>query len=87
MARKYVRGYTIDDIKIGMKIKEKDDGEIYGIVKSKDDVHSVVTHLFNNQTNKRVGIAFYCFDKTCQYEYDGGKIEIIKEDDNGELQK
>ena len=77
MARKYVRGYTIDDIKVGMKIKEKGDKEVYGIIVNMEDVHNVEVDLYNLK-NKKVGFAMYCFDKKCQFEYNGGIIEILE---------
>jgi hypothetical protein len=84
MARKYVRGYTIDDIKVGMKIKEKGDKDgSYAIVRKLEDEHSVEAKVYD-KNGKRIGIAFYCFDKKREFGYDGGKIEIIEENDNGE---
>jgi hypothetical protein len=86
MARKYVKGYTIEDIKIGMKIRDKDDNDgTYGIITNKDDIHNVGIKIYNKK-GKQIGNGLYCFDKRCEYEYDGGKIEIIN-DDNRELQK
>jgi len=85
MARKYVRGYSIEDIKVGMRIKDKDEKNgLYGIIKNIDDVHNVVITIYD-KNGRKVGMGFYCFDKKCEYEYDGGKIDIIN--DNGELQK
>jgi translation elongation factor EF-1beta len=80
-----VRGYTIEDIKVGMKIRDKDDDKTYGIITDIEDVHNVEVIIYNNKGEK-VGFGLYCFDKLCQYEYMGGKIDIIN-DDNGELQK
>ncbi len=78
MAKKYVRGYTIEDIKVGMKIKDKGDQNLYGIITDIEDVHNVeVTYYDKN--GKRAGFGFYCFDKKCDYEYNGGHIEIITE--------
>ena len=78
MARKYIPGYTIDDIKVGMKIRDKDDDDgSYGIITNKDDVHDVQTKIYNSK-GKQIGIGSYCFDKSWQYEYCGNKIEIIQ---------
>ncbi len=79
MARKYVRGYSIEDIKVGMKIKDKDEkGKMYGIIKNIDDVHNVTIYYYD-ENGRKVGAGFYCFDKKCEYEYDGGKIDILND--------
>ena len=85
MARKYVRGYTIEDIKVGLRVKDHDDDKNYGIIKNIDDIHNVHIYFFDNVTKKRTGAGWYCFDKKCEFEYAGGKIDIIN--DNGEIQK
>lgn len=78
MSRKYIKGYTLEDIKVGMKIREKDDKDgSYGIIKNKDDVHNVKADFYNKD-GKKIGFALYCLDKKCEYEYFGGKIEIIQ---------
>ena len=76
MARKYVRGYTIEDLKYGMKLKDKDDDEHYLIIKNLDDVHNVFVYIYDLKGKKR-GTGFYCFDKNCELEYCGGKVEIV----------
>lgn len=84
MARKYVRGYVIDDIKVGVKIKEKCDKDgSYAMIRKIHDIHNVEAIVYNKE-GKKIGFALYCLDKKCEYEYDGGKIEIIAENDNGE---
>jgi len=82
MARKFVKGYSIEDIKVGMKIQEKDDKKTYCIITNIDDIHAVRGIVYN-MNGIRVGFANYCFDKKCPYEYYGGKIDIIN--DNKEL--
>jgi len=78
MAKKYVRGYTIEDIKVGMKIHEKEDKDNYYIIKSVDDIHNVHAVIYRIEDNKKVGNAYYCLDKKCEFEYFGGKIEIVE---------
>jgi len=78
MARKYVKGYAIEDIKVGMKIREKGgEKDVYGIITNIEDVHNVDI-IFYNSKGLRVAFASYCFDKKCEYEYMGGQIEIIE---------
>ena len=79
VAKKYVRGYTIEDIKKGMKVREKSCKEgKYAIIRRLKDVHNVEADIYD-KNDKKIGSAFYCFDKTCEYEYDGGKLEILSE--------
>jgi len=78
MAKKYVRGYTIEDIKVKMKIRDKGEKDIYGIITDIEDVHNVEVTFYNSK-GARVGFGFYCFDKKCEREYNGGQIDIITE--------
>jgi len=78
MAKKHVRGYSIEDIKVGMKIREKGEKDIYGIINNIEDAHNVDI-TFYNMRGLRLAFASYCFDKKCEYEYMGGQIEIITE--------
>jgi hypothetical protein len=83
MARKYIKGYTIEDVKVGMKIREKGDSEgIYEVIVNVSDIHNVETVIYSKE-GKRIGMGLYCLDKRCQYEYSGGKFDILQ-DDNGE---
>jgi hypothetical protein len=87
MAKKYVKGYTIEDVKVGMKIRERGDSkDVYEVIVNTKDVHNVGTIIYN-KNGERIGMAFYCLDKRCPFEYSGGKFDILEDDKSQNVKK